>query len=214
MNGFDLHATLGDHIGSNRGVDTAAQQAHGSAAHTGGQAAGTGLGRAVDIGCQVTHFHIHGVIGMMHIHGGGGMGFCQTAADLLGQLNGVQGEPLVRALGFHLEALGAIQIVAQIVFNGLKNGVAVFFAGAAAAQRNHTENGMAGVPGTIHITFVIHGLYINGRLQQIHIEFTEGAHTAADIGAELVFKLALVSTLQDDLAQFQQKNFFHNYLSN
>ena len=35
---------------------------------------------------------------------------------------------------------------------------------------------------------------------------------SADILAELVFKLALVCTFQDDLAQLHKKNFIHGYI--
>ena len=89
MDRLDLHTPLADHPGSHGRVDAAGEQAHGSAANTGGQTAGTGLRRTVDIGCQVTDFHKDGIVRMMHIHPDGGVCLCQTTADLLGQLDGV-----------------------------------------------------------------------------------------------------------------------------
>ena len=71
------------------------------------------------------------------------------------------------------------------------------------------ENVLAGLPGAVHIRLVIHGLDIDGGLHQIHVEFAVGLQAAADVAAQLGFKLALVGALQDDLTQLEQKNFFH-----
>ena len=201
MDRLNLHTTLCHHIGSNGRIDTAGQQAHGSAAHTGGQATGTGFRRTMDISCQITNFHIDCVVRTMDIHLHIGMSLCQSTTDLLRELDGIQGEALVGALGLHLEGLGAIQLLAQIIFNRLKNGIHILFAGTAAAQTHHTENAPASFPCAIHIALLIHRLHIQSGLHQIHVEFAISLHTAANVLAQTAFKLALIGALQDDLAQ-------------
>ena len=136
----------------------------------------------------------------------------KSSADLLGQLDGVQGELFIRALGLYLERSGAVQIVAQVILDGIKNSIQVLLTGTAAAQAHHTKDSMAGLPGAVHIRQLIHRLHIDRGLHEIYIEITKAAHTAADILPQLGFKLALVGALQDDLAQLQKKNFLHHFL--
>ena len=88
MDSFDFHTALGDHVGRNGRIDTAAEQYHGTATDTGGQTARTGHCGTMDISRQVTHFYEHRIVGMMDIHLHMGMGLRQSAADVLGQLNG------------------------------------------------------------------------------------------------------------------------------
>ena len=92
-----------------------------------------GFRRPVDVGCQVTDFHEDRIVGMTNVNCYSRMGFCQAAADFLGQLNGGHGEHLVGTLGLHLEGTGAVQVLTQIVLNCLKNGIAVLLTGTAAA---------------------------------------------------------------------------------
>ena len=211
MDGLHLYAALCHHIGSHGGIDAPGQQAHGSAAHPGGQTARAGLRGAVDIGSQIPDLHIHGVRRMMHVHPAGGMGFRQPAADFLGNADGIQRERLVGALGLHLEGFRTVQIVAQIALNGFKNGVQVLLTGTAAAQAHHTEDGFAGIPGAVHIRFFVHGLHIHRRLHEIHIKIAVGLHSAADILSQAALKLTLVGTLQHHLAQLHQENFVHSF---
>ena len=211
MHSLDLHAPLGDHIGSHRGINAAGQQAHGSTAHTGGQSARTRLRRAMNIGCQVPNLHIYRIFRMVHVHLHSGMGFRQSAADLLGQLNGGHGEPLVRTLGLHLEGLGAVQVVPQIILDGGENGIHILLTGAAATKAHKAENGVAGLPGSLHIRLFVQGLHIHRRLHEIYVKIAVGLHPAADILPQTPLELPLIGTLQDDLAQLQQKNLFHRF---
>ena len=203
MNGFHLHATLRHHIGRHGGIDAAGEQHHRPSADAGGQAARTRFGGAVDIGGQIPHLHVHGVLRVMDIYLHPRVGFRQPSADLLRQLDGGQGEALVRALGLDLEGLGAVQIVSQIVFDGGKDRVQVLLAGAAAAQAHHAENGTAGFPCPVHVRFLVHRLYVHRGLEDIHVKIAVLLHAAADVLPQLVLKLALVRALQDDLAQLQ-----------
>ena len=209
VHGFNLHAPLGHHIGGDRGVDAAGEQAHGPSAHTGGQAACAGQGRSVDIGGKVPHLHIDRVGRVVHIHGHTGMGLCQSSADLLGDGNGAHGELLVRPLGFHLKRGGAVQLIAQICFNGRKDGIHVFLTGAAAADAVHAEDALAGFPCTLNVRFLVLRLHVNRGLENIYVKVAVGLHSAPDILAQLILKLPLVGALENDLAQLQKKNFVH-----
>ena len=201
MNGLHLHAPLRHHIGRHRGIDAAGEQHHRPSANAGGQAARSRFGGAVDIGGQVPHLHVHGVLRVMDVHLHPGVGFRQPSADFLGQLDGGQGEALVRAFGLHLEGLGTVQIVPQVIFDGGKDRVQVFLAGAAAAQAHHAENGAAGFPRSIHVRFLVHRLHVHRGLENIHVKIAVLLHAAADILPQFVLKLALIRALQDDLAQ-------------
>ena len=91
--------------------------------HHGDNCHNSGLCGAVDIGGKVTDFHVNSIVRMMHIHFHSGVCFRQQAADVLGKLDGCQGESLVGALGFHLEGLCTVQIVAQIILNSIEDGI-------------------------------------------------------------------------------------------
>ena len=52
-------------------------------------------------------------------------------------------------------------------------------------------------------------LHVNRGLHDIDVKIAVVLHPAADILPQTIFKLALIGALQDDLAQLQQKNFFH-----
>ena len=203
MNSLHLHAPLRHHIGRHGGIDAAGEQHHRPSADAGGQAARTRFGGAVDVGGQIPHLHVHGVFRVMHVHLHPRMDFRQPSADLLGQLDGGQGEALVRPLGLHLEGLGTVQVVPQIVFDSGKNRIQVLLAGAAAAQAHHAENGAAGFPCSVHVRFLVHRLYVHRGLEDIHVKIAILLHAAADVLPQLVLKLALVRALQDDLAQLQ-----------
>ena len=68
---------------------------------------------------------------------------------------------------------------------------------------------MAGLPGSVHIRQLIHGLHIDGGLHDIHIKIAVGLHPPPDILPQTALKLALIGPFQDDLAQLHQKNFVH-----
>ena len=95
MHALQLHAALGDHVARDRRIDAAGQQQHGSASHARGQAARSGLRRAVHIGRAVAHLDIDRVIRVMHIDRHVRKGLSQTAADLLRQADGRQRKALV-----------------------------------------------------------------------------------------------------------------------
>ena len=214
MDALDLHAPFCHHIGRHRGVDAAGEQHHGPSAHACGQTAGAGFGGTVDVGHLIPYFDIDRVFRVVDVHLQVGIGLGDAAADLLGDLDGVEREALVRPLGFHLEAFGGQQVVVQKFLNGCKYGIQVLHAGAAAAQGHHAEDVVAGVPGPVHVTVVALGLHKHRGLDDADPELAEGPHPAVDVLLELVFKLPAVLSLQDDLAQLEQKMFVHIFTPN
>ena len=203
MDALDLHAALGDHIARDRGIDAAREQHRRPSARAGRQTARAGHRRAVDIGRGLADFDVDGVIRGMDIDRDIREFLGQTAADLLRDLDGVEREALVRALGLDLEAPGHGQLVAEIVADGGKDGVEILLARAAAAHLRHAEDGAAGLPRAIKITVVGQRLHIERRLDDGDLERAELRHAAAGDGLELVLKHAAVLPLQDDLAKLQ-----------
>ena len=199
MNAFNLQTSLCHHIGRNGRINTAGKQTHSPAACACRQTAGTGLSRSVDIGCQITNFHIHGIGRMVDIHSAVGMSLCDSAADLLRDLDGSHRKCLIGAFGFYLKRCSTIQIVAQILLHSLIDAVHILFTRTAAAQAYQTKNAAASFPGAVHISLLVHRLYIDRRLHNIHIKIAVGLHPAANILTQFVFKLTLVGALQDNL---------------
>ena len=146
MNALNFYAALGDHVASDRRVDTARQQHRRTSARTCGKTARAGNGGTVDIGRCLADLDVHNVGGIMDIDRDVREFFCDPAADFLGDLDGVEGEALVRALGLDLEALLHGKLVSEVLYDSLENRVEVLFAGAAAAHRRDTENRAAGLP--------------------------------------------------------------------
>ena len=145
---------------------------------------------------------LHRVLRPVDIHQDTGMGLRQPPADFLGNLDGGHGEGLIRTLGLHFEGLGAVQVLSQIVFHSVKNGVQVLFTGAAPAQAHHTENRMAALPGPIHVRLPVHRLNIDGRLHNIHVKIAVQLHPTPDILPQPGLKLALIRPFQDNFSQF------------
>ena len=203
VDAFDLHAALGDHVTRDRGIDTAGEQDCRASASARRQAACAGDGRAVDVGRRLADLDIDGIVGVVDVDQNVREFLCQPSADLLRDLDGVQREALIRALGFDLEAFGCGQLIAQILADGVKHGVEIFSAGTAAAHLGHAEDRAAGLPRAVQIAVLGQRLDIERRLDDIDLEFAEFRHAAAGDGLELILKDAAVLSLQDDLAQFQ-----------
>ena len=209
MNALNFYAALGDHIARDRRVDTARQQHRRTSSRAGGKAACTGNGGTVDIGRCLADLDVHNVAGIVHIDRDVREFLRNPAADFLGDLDGVEGEALVRALGLDLEALLHGKLVAEVFHDSLENRVQVLFTGAAAAHRRDTENRAAGFPRAVQVALVVQRLNIKGRLRDGDLKLAKFRHTPAGVGFELVFKDAAVLSLEDDFAKLQQKKFFH-----
>ena len=209
MDALNFHAALGDHVASDRRVDTARQQHRRTSARTCGKTACTGNGGTVDIGRCLADLDVHNVAGIVHIDRDVREFFCNPAANFLGDLDGVEGEALIGALGLDLEALLHGKLVSEVLYNGFENRVQVLFTGAAAAHRRNAENRAAGLPRAVQVAVIVQRLDIKGRLRDRDLKLAKLRHTPAGIGFELVFKDAAVLSLEDDFAKLQQKKFFH-----
>ena len=130
----------------------------------------------------------------------------QIAAHSLAQLDGVHGKHLVCPLALHLEALRNGKGVRQIGPGGLHNGVHCLFTGHGPGHGGNAEHLAAGVPGGLHIAVLSLGLHVDGALPEGALEAAAVFHPAADVGQQLVLKGLAILSLQDHLAQFQQKD--------
>jgi len=70
----------------------------------------------------------------------------------------------------------------------------------------NAEHLAAGVPGGLHIAVLSLGLHVDGALPEGALEAAAVFHPAADVGQQLVLKGLAILSLQDHLAQFQQKD--------
>ena len=209
MDALNFHAALGDHIARDRRVDAAREEHCRASACAGRKAARAGNGGAVDIGRRLADLNVHNVAGIVHVDRDVREFLRNPAADLLGDLDGVEGEALIGALGLNLEAFLYGKLVSEVLYDSFENRVEVLFTGAAAAHRRDTENRAAGLPRAVQVAVVVQGLNIKGRLRDGDLKLAKFRHTPAGIGFELVFKDAAVLSLEDDFAKLQQKKFFH-----
>ena len=209
MDALNFYAALGDHIARDWRVDAAREEHCRASACAGRKAARAGNRGTVDIGRRLADLDVHNVGGIMDIDRDVREFFCDPAADFLGDLDGVEGEALVRAFGLDLEALLRGKLVSEVLYDSFENRVQVLFTGAAAAHRRDTENRAAGFPRAVQVALVVQGLDIKGRLRDRDLKLAKFRHTPAGVGFELVFKDAAVLSLEDDFAKLQQKKFFH-----
>ena len=197
---FQLHAPAGNHIGGNGAVQTAGKQAHRPAAHADGQAAGAGDRGRVDIGVLLPDLHINRQIRMVHIR------FHveelpQLTAYILGDLDGVHRELLVRPAALHLEGSGLGKFIRQIGLGGLHNGVHLLGARDGAGHRHDSEHLTGSLEGGLHVAVLGLRLHIDSALANVDLEAAAGLHPAADIAHQLILKAAAVQALQHHLAQ-------------
>ena len=200
MDALQLHAALCDHVARDGRVDTAGEQHHGSAAHAGRQAARARVGRPVHIGGMVTHLDIDRVLRVMHVNADALDRFGDASADLLRNADTRQREALVGALGLDLEGRGGAQVVPEVFHGRLEDRVEILFARAAAAEADHAEDIVAGLPRAVKVAQRVLRLDVDRGLADIHAELAEGAHPPRDVGLQPVFKLEFVAALEDDLA--------------
>ena len=215
MHHFQLHAPAGDHVGRNGAVQTAGEQAHRPTTHADGQSAGAGDGGRMDIGVLLPDLHIHGQIRMVHIRLDPEK-LAQLAAYILGDLDGVHGELLIRPAAFHLEGSGSGKLIRQIGLGSLHNSVHGLVAGDSSGHRHHAEDLAGRLVGSLHVAGFRLRLHIDGALADIDLEAAAGLHPAADVADQLILKAAAVQALQHHLAQLQQQHFvlIHSVSSN
>ena len=206
MHHLQLHAPAGHHPGGDGAVQSAGEQAHGGAAHTHGQSARAGHGGGVDVGVLLPDLHIHGQVGIVHIHRHMGEPLGKLAAHGLAELDGGHGEELVGPLALHLEAAGSGKVVGEVGHGGLHDGLHGLFAGDGPGHGGHAEHLAAGGKGALHVALVILRLHVDGALAHQHPEIAEAADAAADVVHELVLEGFAVEALQDHLAQLQKED--------
>ena len=142
-----------------------------------------------------------------------GIQLIQFAPHILAELNGIQGEALIRPLGLHLKGTGSGQLVVQELVTCSHNGILVLLAGPGQRQAHNAEHLLQGLKGALHVALVILGLHIGGGLAGIDFKLAVGPQTPVDIGLKLILKAAAVKALQHHLSQLQQDDLIHNTVS-
>ena len=93
----------------------------------------------MDVAGEVPDLQVDRQLRIVDIHLQVGIGLGQQSAHVLAQLNGGHGEGLIAALGLHLKALGAAQLIVQIGAGRPEKGVRILLAGLGPGQGRHAE---------------------------------------------------------------------------
>ena len=145
----------------------------------------------------------------MNVHRQVGEGVVQLAAHVLGQLDAGHGEGLVRPLGLHLEALGGAELIPQIFLGAGGDGVLILGAGPGAAQTNHAEELLHGLPRALEIAVLAERLHVGGGLAGVDLEGAVFFQPPLGVAHELFLKAPAVEALEDHLAMLEQHDLSH-----
>ena len=195
MDGGELDAALGHHIGRHGAVDTAGDHDGSLAAGAHGHTTRAGQLLGVDIGAKVANLHHNQHFGIVDVHLQVVVVAEDVAAHLAADLGRGVGEGLVRALGVHLKGLGGGQAVAQILHGGLLDGVNILDGHTGAGESGNAEHAGDGVAGLLHIHIIVLGLDEDGGLCLAQGEIPCVAQTIAQIGHQRILKGAAIETL-------------------
>ena len=204
-----MYAALGDHIRRYRRIDAAGEERHRRAAAADRQAARAGQRRAVDIGGALAHLHMDGKLRGVHVHGRFRKRLGQLAADVLADFDGGHRERLVRAAGLDLEALRFAHGVRHILDGFLRHRLGRFVARGGAHHGGDAEHLRHGLLRFVHVDIVRLRLDIDRGLRARYVKLAERAQTALDVGDELLLKVFLVQTLENDLALLEKNDVLH-----
>ena len=154
----------------------------------------------MDISCLVAHLDRHAQLRIVHIRHEIFIFVVQIAADFLADLNGIVREFFVGTLRLDLEALHALELIRQILVDGVPNRVDVLFAHGGAADGGDAEYVVDCVHHFVHIDIVCR-FDIDGGLHDIDIALADLVQAAAQVGDQPALKAPSVETLEHDLAQ-------------
>ena len=209
VDGLHGHAALGHHVARHGGIDTARKQEKAAAIGANGHTARALHGAGMDVGGEIPHLHPHGHVGVMNVHPHMGAGRQYRAARLAGDLDGVQGEILIRALGLYLEGLLPCQVRGDVGLDGLQDALHILLADGGAADGHDAEDLARGGHHAVHVAKVTLRLDIDGALGAVDLEIAKGLGLAAELAEEHILEVALIRALEDDLAVFQKQDLLH-----
>ena len=200
------HPPLGHHPGGHGAVNPPGQEGDRLAPHPHRQAAGAGGGVPVDVGGKVPHLHVDGELRVVHVRLDVGEGLVELPPHVLGELDGGQGEGLVRPLGLHLKGPGGHQVVVEVGLGGFEDGLGGLFAGLGPGQAHHPEQAGEGGEGPVHVAPGLLGLHVGDGLAGVDAELAVLLQPAAGVAHEPLLKGAAVEALEDHLSHLEQKD--------
>ena len=204
-----MYAALGDHIRRYRRIDAAGEERYRRAAAADGQTARAGQRGAVDVGGALAHLHVHGELGVVNVHGGFRERLGKLAADVLADFDGGHRKGLVRAARFDLEAPGFAHGLGHVLDGFLRHRFGRFAARGGTHHGGDAEHLRHGLLRFVHIDVVRLRLHIDRGLRARYVKLAERAQTALHVGDELLLKVFLVQTLEDDLALLEKNDVLH-----
>ena len=145
----------------------------------------------------------------VHVHGRFRKRLGQLAADVLADFDGGHRERLVRAAGLDLEALRFAHGVRHILDGFLRHRLGRFVARGGAHHGGDAEHLRHGLLRFVHVDIVRLRLDIDRGLRARYVKLAERAQTALDVGDELLLKVFLVQTLENDLALLEKNDVLH-----
>ena len=128
----------------------------------------------------------------------------EQTADILAELDAREREALVGALRLDLEGGDGEHIVAEIVDRLLRDDVLVLLAGGRARDGGEAENLLCRLERGVEIGLVVPRLHIKRGLAAGDLILADVLEPPAEVVHELVFKKALVQTLEKQLAGLEQ----------
>ena len=199
-----LQTALGHHPAGNRGVNAAGEQQRCTAVRADRHAARTRNRTCVYKGVFLTHFHVHGQVGMVHVRTNIREQISKLAADVLADLCRCHREFLVAALGLDLERLSRGKVGCQIVLCGRNDALErLFRADRCTGDGGKAEHTACALHNRICVR-IVRNLYINDRLAHGDLAVCNVRHAALEVFQQTILEGFAVESLEDDLTALEQ----------
>ena len=150
----------------------------------------------------------------MHVNAFSAAGcFQNSTADLHADFRGLQGKFFIGAFSFYLKCAGVLDIRHELCFNGFEDGGHILFCFDSAADGGDAEGVFRREICACNVCVFVKRLDINGALERIDLEGTEGGCAALEHIAQELFEICAVCALERDLTVFAKNDFFHRLLN-
>ena len=206
MHAAEFHAALGNHEAGHRAVNAAGKQQAGLAvrAHRHALHGGNAFHGEIRMIADLDH---HRVIRMIDVHGQLRHVVEDIAARLAHNRRRIQRIALIRAARQHLECAGKrFHHLGRLLTDGLE---IVFIHLDRRADGMHAEHARDAADALIHIREIG---YIKASLAHPHAA-VHRAHGLTDVIHQFFHEERAVLPLQKDLAETNQQNFSHRFIS-
>ena len=207
-----LHASLGDHVAGNGGIDTSGEEQHGLAAHADRKSARSGDDRGIDV-YFLTDLDVQHDLRIMYIHCEVGAGREDRFAQLLVDLHGVKRIFLVQPPGVYLESGSFSRI---LFLHKSSRRVPELLDGDHWSLHDRADAGntedAAERFGDFAVIILRQALHKDSAIGPVHGKISlAGLERVLDLAHQRLFKYVAVLAFDADLRVLDQKRLiFHN----